>query len=94
MGYQKDEIKAIRELAKGIASDVRNEAEYLKQPAATGDNDLEKTAASKFEAKKREMLKWANQTENADRVSKTIQSAESDSRITCFRNQFDQCGDC
>ena len=31
-----------------------------------------------FEARKRELLKWANQTENADRVSKTIISAESD----------------
>ena len=65
----------------------------MKQPAATGHSDRDKDAPSQFEAKKREILKCANQTENADRVSKTIQSAESDPRITCFRNQFDQRGD-
>ena len=39
----------------------------------------------RFDARKRELLKWANQSENAVRVSKTILSAESDPPDTCFR---------
>ena len=62
----------------------------MKPPASTGDEDLDKQALSQHEARKRELVKWANQSENADRVSKTIISAESDPRITCFRTDFDQ----
>ena len=88
--WRKDVIKKIRELAKAIAGDIRQEADAMKPPAATGDEELDKEAIAQYETRKRELLKWANQSENADRVSKTIISAESDPRITCFRCDFDR----
>ena len=88
--WRKDVIKKIRELAKAIAADIRHEADSLKPPAPTGDQGRDEEAMERFEARKRELLKWANQSENADRVSKTILSAESDPRITCFRSDFDR----
>src|ERR1022692_5178474 len=86
--WRKDVIKKLRELAKGIAADIRQEADTMKPPAATGDDDMDKGATTEHESRKRNLLKWANQSENADRVSKTILSAESDPRITCFRCDF------
>ncbi|MCZ2153103.1 MAG: phage/plasmid primase, P4 family [Bryobacterales bacterium] len=91
--WRKDVIKRMRELAKGIASDIRNEANMMKPPTPTGDEDRDKEALARHEVRKRELLKWANQSENADKVSKTILSAESDARITCFRGDFDQHAD-
>ncbi len=91
--WRKDVVKKIRELAKGIAADIRNEAHSLKPPAPTGDESRDKEMLSRYEARKRETLKWANQSENADRVSKTIVSAASDERIIRFRSDFDQRGD-
>ena len=88
--WRKDVIKKIRELAKAIAADTRQEADTMKPPATTGYQDQDEEAMEQFEARKRELLKWANQSENADRVSKTIISAESDPRITCFRCEFDR----
>ena len=88
--WRKDVIKKIRELAKAIAADIRHEADSLKPPAPTGDQGQDEEAIERFEARKRELLKWANQSENADRVSKTILSAESDPQITCFRCDFDR----
>jgi putative DNA primase/helicase len=90
---RKDLVKRIRELAKGIAADLRREAHAMKSPAPTGDEQLDKKALSQQQVRKHELLKWANQSENADRVSKTIISATSDPRITCFRTGFDQQGD-
>lgn len=91
--WRVDVIRQIRELAKAIAGDVRHEADAMKPPTATGDEALDKKAMDRFDARKRETLKWANQSENADRVSKTIKSAESDPRITCFRSDFDRDSD-
>jgi P4 family phage/plasmid primase-like protien len=91
--WRRDVVKKIRELSKGIAADLRNEAHNIKQPTPTGDENLDKKALSQQESRKREIVKWANQSENADRVSKTIISAASDPRITCFRTDFDQRGD-
>jgi len=88
--WRKDVVKNIRELAKAIAADIRNEAGAMKLPTATGDGDREKEATAEFEARQHGLLKWANQSENADRVSKTIISAGSDPRITCFRSEFDR----
>lgn len=88
--WRKDVAKQIRELAKAIAADIRQEADAMKPPATTGDHDQDEEVMERFEARKRDLLKWANQSENADRVSKTILSAESDPRITCFRCDFDQ----
>ena len=88
--WRKDVARQIRELAKAIAADIRQEADAMKPPAATGDHDHDEEAMERFEARKRDLLKWANQSENADRVSKTILSAESDPRITCFRCDFDR----
>jgi len=88
--WRKDVIKKIRELAKAIAADIRHEADSMKPPAATGDEDVDQEAIAEYETRKRNLLKWANQSENADRVSKTIISAESDPRITCFRCDFDR----
>ena len=88
--WRKDVIKKIRELAKAIAADIRREADTMKPAAATGDEDVDKEAIAEYETRKRTFLKWANQSENADRVSKTIISAESDPRITCFRCDFDR----
>ena len=88
--WRKDVIKKIRELAKAIAADIRQEADTMRPPATTGDQAQDEEAAQRFEARKRELLKWANQSENADRVSRTIISAESDPRITCFRCDFDR----
>jgi phage/plasmid-associated DNA primase len=91
--WRKDVIKKIRELAKAIAADIRHEADTMKPPATTGNQGQDKEAIERFEARKRELLKWANQSENADRVSKTIISAESDPRTTCFRCDFDRYSD-
>jgi len=88
--WQKDMVQRIREFAKGIANDIRNEADRITRPSPTGDEHADKEALAQYETRKRELLKWANQTENADRVSKSIRSAESDPRITCFRSDFDQ----
>lgn len=88
--WRKDVVKRIRELAKGIAADIRNESIAMKPPNPTGDENHNNEALEKYERQKKELLKWANQTENADRVSKTILSAESDPRITCFRSDFDR----
>jgi len=88
--WRKDVIKKIRELAKAIAADIRQEADAMKPPASTGDGDRDKEALDQYESRKRGLLSWANQSENADRVSKTIISAESDPRITCFRCDFDR----
>lgn len=88
--WRKDVIKKIRELAKGIAADIRQEADTMKPSATTGDQAQDEEAMERFEARKHELLRWANQSENADRVSKTIISAESDPRITCFRCDFDR----
>jgi len=87
--WRKDVIKKVRELAKAIAADIRQEADSMKPSATTGDQEQDGEAMERFEARKRDLLKWANQSENADRVSKTIISAESDPRITCFRCDFD-----
>ena len=86
--WRKDVIKKIRELAKAIAADIRHEADTMKPPAATGDPDQDEEAMERFEARKRELLKWANQSENADRVSKTIISAESDPTDYLFPVRF------
>jgi P4 family phage/plasmid primase-like protien len=88
--WRKDIVNRIRELAKEVAAEIRQEAERLKPPSPNGDEDQDKRAVAQFEIRRRELLKWANQTENADRVSKTIRSAESDARITCFRADFDR----
>lgn len=88
--WRKDVVKKIRELAKAIAADIRLDADSMKPPATTGDPSQDEKAMERFEIRKRELLKWANQSENADRVSKTILSAESDPRITCFRGDFDR----
>jgi putative DNA primase/helicase len=88
--WRRDVIKKIRELAKGIAVDIRQEADAMKPPSTTGDQAKDDEALERFEARKRELLKWANQSENADRVSRTIVSAESDPRVTCFRADFDR----
>ncbi|MBS1828799.1 MAG: bifunctional DNA primase/polymerase [Acidobacteria bacterium] len=88
--WRKDLVRRIRELAKGIAADIRSEADAMKMPTTTGDEDQDKVALAQFEARKRELLKWANRSENADGVSKTIISAESDARITCFHADFDR----
>jgi putative DNA primase/helicase len=88
--WRKDLVKRIRELAKGIAADIRTEADTTKMPTTTGDEDQDKVALAQFEARKRELMKWANRSENADGVSKTIISVESDARITCFRGDFDR----
>jgi P4 family phage/plasmid primase-like protien len=90
--WRKDTVNRIRELAKGIAVDLRHEALKMKQPTATGDNDQDGKSVAGYETRKREVLKWANQSENADRVSKTIISAASEGRIICFRSDFDQQG--
>jgi putative DNA primase/helicase len=88
--WRKDVAKQIRELAKAIAADIRQEAGAMKPPKPTGDQGKDDDAMERFDAHQRALLKWANQSENADRVSKTILSAESDPRITCFRCDFDQ----
>src|ERR1035441_8298241 len=88
--WRKDVIQNVRELAKGIAADIRQEAEIMKPPAATGNVDVDVEARTQYERRKRELLKWANQSENVDRVTKRIRSAESDPRVMCFRSDFDQ----
>lgn len=87
--WRKDVIKKMREMAKGIAADIRKDAAKLKYPTFEDDEEAKKEPLARQEARKREFLKWANQTENADRVSKTILSAASDPRITCFLADFD-----
>jgi phage/plasmid-associated DNA primase len=69
---------------------MRQEASNMKPPKPSGDEDRDKEALARYECRKRELQKWANQSENADRVSKTIISAETDARITCFRSDFDR----
>lgn len=88
--WRKDVVQKMRELAKGIAADIRHEADTMKPPIPTGDEDKDKNSRARYEGRKRELRKWANQSESADRVSKTIRSAESDARITCFRCDFDR----
>jgi P4 family phage/plasmid primase-like protien len=88
--WRNDVVNRIRELAKGIAADIRHELDRLKAITSTGDSRTDVDTNVAYEVRKRELLKWANQSENADRVSKTIRSAESDPRITCFRGDFDR----
>jgi len=90
MCWRKDVVKNIRELAKAVAGDLRHEAGAMKLPTPTGDDNKDNEGLAQYESRKRDLLKWANQSENADRVSKTIISAESDPRITCFRSDFDR----
>jgi P4 family phage/plasmid primase-like protien len=90
VAWRRDVSKKIRELAKGMANELRQEAEQIRPPTLTGNSEDDKKALAGHEARKRELLKWANQTENADRVSKTILSATSDPKITCSRHDFDQ----
>jgi len=84
--WRKDSANGIRELAKAIADDIRSEAN-IKQEALPDE-----TETDNLETRKRELLKWANQSESADRVSKTIISAQSDPAIICHRSDFDQHG--
>jgi len=88
--WRKDVVKRIRELAKAIAADIRDEADSMKPPTPTGNGNQDKEANAEFEDRQHNLLKWANQSEYADRVSRTILSAESDPRITCFRADFDR----
>jgi P4 family phage/plasmid primase-like protien len=88
--WRRDATKRIRELAKGIANDLRQEAEQIRPPTLTSNSEDDKKALAGQDTRKRELMKWANQTENADRVSKTILSATSDPKITCSRLDFDQ----
>jgi P4 family phage/plasmid primase-like protien len=87
--WVQDQRNQIRELAKGLAADIRNDAERMKTPVLTGNRDADDEATAQFEARTQELHKWANRTENADGVSKTIISAASDPRITCYRSEFD-----
>ncbi len=80
-----DDENHMRELAKGLAADIRNDADRMRSPTPTDEK-----SAAVFEAKKKEVHKWANRTENADGVSKTLISAASDPRITCRRSDFDR----
>ena len=91
--WRKDQVNRIRELAKEIANDIRNEANSMKPPKPTSDEGRDKEAFSLYLVRKKEILKWANLTENADKVSKTIISSESDERVTCFRADFDKRAD-
>jgi P4 family phage/plasmid primase-like protien len=88
--WWKDSVNNIRELAKEIANDIRNEANSMKPPKSTGDEGRDKEALVQYQSRKKEILRWANQTENADKVSKTIISAESDPKVTCHRSDFDK----
>jgi len=88
--WVQDEVSRMRELAKGIAADIRNDADRMRPPTPTGNTDADDKAVAQFEARKKELHKWANRTENADGVSKTLISAGSDPRITCFRADFDR----
>jgi P4 family phage/plasmid primase-like protien len=88
--WRRDLVQRIRELAKAIAMDVRHEANGLKEPIPTGDQREDSKAIADWEDHQSQLFKWATQSENADRVSKTILSAESDPRVTCFRADFDK----
>jgi P4 family phage/plasmid primase-like protien len=88
--WRKDVVKRVRELAKGIADDIRPEATNMTPPTQNSNEKGDQNARLDHEVRKEAFLRWANQSENADRVSKTIKSAESDPRITCFRSDFDR----
>jgi hypothetical protein len=55
----------------------------MKPPAASGDEDVDKEALAQYETQKRNLLKWANQSENADRVSKTGSPQEFGKTFKC-----------
>jgi len=88
--WRRDVVQRVRELAKGIAADIRHDAANLKPPKPTGDQKEDRKALAEYEERREAMLRWANQSENSDRVTKTLKSAESDPRITCFRADFDR----
>src|SRR5260370_31502736 len=58
--WQKDVVQRIRELAKNIANDIRNDADRITRPSPTGDEQADKEALAQYETRKRELLKWAN----------------------------------
>jgi putative DNA primase/helicase len=86
----KDVVKRMRELAKDIAVDIRDEAGAMDAPASTDNKLQDKEALAEHENCKQGLMKWANRSESAFGVTNTIRSAGSDPRIICYRSAFDQ----
>lgn len=88
--WQRDGSGQIRELSKGVATAIRKEANAMEAPKRTHNRKQDSAAMAEYERRKDCLLKWSDQSENADRVTKTIRSAESDAKIICKRADFDR----